>query len=493
MISKQYHFKIYIMKEEKIIVPTSGYLMLLVFVILFLGGITAIVVLQNPWFGISVFLAIVTMFGFIMVQPNGSRVLLLFGKYVGTVKKNGFYWVNPFYTKKGISLRASNFDSERLKVNDKLGNPIMISTILVWRVQNTYKAAFDVDNYENFVRVQTDAAVRKLASMYPYDNFADEGHTEDITLRSSVNEVSEALEKEIDERSSFSLKGGETAALQRIEDYFWNSNAIACYKETRNELLGENYSSKFSAWLAQGCLSPKLIFCELQKYEAERTKNDSTYWMFFELMWRDFFRFMGKKHENKIFQKGGTKEEIDSSWENDEALLQLWIEGRTGVPFIDANMRELAATGFMSNRGRQNVASFLVKDLLDEFGDKIKLFRDPTRGGLGTVLHEIATDIELGVFIKEVHIPIEKQVAAACEMLGLDPMYVANEGVFIAIVDPSVENEVLALMRNHEKGKNASIIGEITDEHPNKVVLKSLIGGKRIVSPLVGEQLPRIC
>jgi regulator of protease activity HflC (stomatin/prohibitin superfamily) len=135
-----------------------------------------------------------------MVNPNNSRVLLLFGKYVGTVKQNGFYWVNPFYTKKKISLRASNFDSERLKVNDKLGNPIMISTILVWKVHNTYKAAFDVDNYEHFVRVQTDAAVRKLASMYPYDNFADEGHDEDITLRSSVNEVSEALEKELEER-----------------------------------------------------------------------------------------------------------------------------------------------------------------------------------------------------------------------------------------------------------------------------------------------------
>lgn len=137
-----------------------------------------------------------------MVQPNASRVLLLFGKYIGTVKQNGFYWVNPFYTKKKISLRARNFDSERLKVNDKLGNPIMISTILVWRVQDTYKAAFDVDVYENFVRVQTDAAVRKLASMYPYDNFADEGTDEDITLRSSVNEVSTALEREIDERLS---------------------------------------------------------------------------------------------------------------------------------------------------------------------------------------------------------------------------------------------------------------------------------------------------
>ena len=190
------------MKEEKIIVPANGYLMLFVFLLLFFGSIAAIIALRTPWFGISIFIAILISPGFIMVQPNGSRVLLLFGEYVGTVKKNGFYWVNPFYTKKKISLRASNFDSERLKVNDKLGNPVMISTILVWRVHNTYKAAFDVDNYENFVRVQTDAAVRKLASMYPYDNFADEGVDEDITLRSSVNEVSNALEREIDERLS---------------------------------------------------------------------------------------------------------------------------------------------------------------------------------------------------------------------------------------------------------------------------------------------------
>ncbi|SDS00419.1 SPFH domain / Band 7 family protein [Formosa sp. Hel1_31_208] len=190
------------MKEEKIIVPANGYLMLLVFLILFFGSIATAIIKQNPEFLLFLPIAILIAPGFIMVQPNGSRVLLLFGKYIGTVKKNGYYWVNPFYTKKKISLRARNFDSERLKVNDKLGNPVMISTILVWRVQNTYKAAFDVDIYENFVRVQTDAAVRKLASMYPYDNFADEGHDEDITLRSSVNEVSNALEKEIDERLS---------------------------------------------------------------------------------------------------------------------------------------------------------------------------------------------------------------------------------------------------------------------------------------------------
>ncbi len=191
-----------LMKEEKIIVPANGYLMLFLFLLLFFGSIALFPITQTGWPVFGVILALVLAFGFLMVQPNGSRVLLLFGKYVGTVKKNGFYWVNPFYTKKKISLRASNFDSERLKVNDKLGNPIMISTILVWRVHNTYKAAFDVDNYENFVRVQTDAAVRKLASMYPYDNFADEGVDEDITLRSSVNEVSNALEKEIDERLS---------------------------------------------------------------------------------------------------------------------------------------------------------------------------------------------------------------------------------------------------------------------------------------------------
>lgn len=188
------------MKEENIIVPANGYLMLFVFLILLFGPIAAAIILKEPEFLFIIPIALIIAPGFTMVQPNGSRVLLLFGKYIGTIKQNGYYWVNPFYTKKKISLRARNFDSERLKVNDKLGNPIMISTILVWKVQDTYKAAFDVDVYENFVKVQTDAAVRKLASMYPYDNFADEGSDEDITLRSSVNEVSNALEKEIDER-----------------------------------------------------------------------------------------------------------------------------------------------------------------------------------------------------------------------------------------------------------------------------------------------------
>jgi regulator of protease activity HflC (stomatin/prohibitin superfamily) len=188
------------MKNEKTIKPSNGYVMLFLLLVLLIGSVFTCFYTENLYYIIISIASAFCIPGLILVNPNTSRVILLFGEYKGTIKSNGLYWANPLYKKKTISLRASNFDSERLKVNDKLGNPVMISTILVWRVTNTYKAAFEVDNYENFVRVQTDAAVRKLASMYPYDNFADEGHDEDITLRSSINEVSEALEKEIDER-----------------------------------------------------------------------------------------------------------------------------------------------------------------------------------------------------------------------------------------------------------------------------------------------------
>ncbi|MGM0392727.1 MAG: SPFH domain-containing protein [Bacteroidota bacterium] len=186
--------------NEKTSNPSNGYLMLFFIFLLFIASIAGFIMFRWPWFILLIFLSFFLAAGLILVNPNESRVLLLFGEYKGTVKQNGLFWVNPLFVKKKISLRARNFDSERLKVNDKMGNPIMISTILVWRVQDTYKAAFEVNNFENFVVVQTDAAVRKLASLYPYDNFADEGLDEDITLRSSLNEVSEALEKEVQER-----------------------------------------------------------------------------------------------------------------------------------------------------------------------------------------------------------------------------------------------------------------------------------------------------
>ncbi|MDF0706673.1 hydrogenase expression/formation protein HypE [Flagellimonas okinawensis] len=137
--------------------------------------------------------------------------------------------------------------------------------------------------------------------------------------------------------------------------------------------------------------------------------------------------------------------------------------------------------------------NFLVNDLLDVFGNKIHLFRDPTRGGVASVLSELADDTNLGISLKETDIPLDDQVAAACEILGLDPLFVANEGIFITIVDGEIAEAAVALMKKHEKSPRAACIGEFTSEHPKKVVMHSVIGGKRMVTPLLGEQLPRIC
>jgi deoxyribodipyrimidine photo-lyase len=167
----------------------------------------------------------------------------------------------------------------------------------------------------------------------------------------------------VDKRSVLNFKGGETAALERLKNYLWDTDLVQRYKETRNGLIGGEYSSKFSPWLAQGCLSPKMIYHEMKRYESERKKNKSTYWMVFEILWRDFFRLMAKKYGNKIFQEGGTKQATRFDWNENKSTFDLWANGKTGIPFIDANMKELNSTGFMSNRGRQNVASFLVKDL----------------------------------------------------------------------------------------------------------------------------------
>ena len=186
------------MKNEKEIKPGSGYLMLLVLLAVLAGMIIGVIVTKNPVILAFMLIVVLILRGFFVVNPNGSMVMVLFGAYKGTVRENGFFWANPFYSRQRISLRARNFDSERVKVNDKIGNPIMINVILVWQVNDTYKAAFDVDQYEEFVRVQTDAAVRKLAGSYPYDNFDDE--QAELTLRSGMDEVNEALENEITER-----------------------------------------------------------------------------------------------------------------------------------------------------------------------------------------------------------------------------------------------------------------------------------------------------
>lgn len=192
------------MKQEKDFKGSSGYLALFLVIVLIAASVLAIIYLPSIWIKIAAAIVILIMLvaigGFVIVNPNESSVLVLFGAYKGTIKTNGFYWVNPFFVKKKISLRARNLDSEPIKVNDKIGNPIMIGVVLVWKVENTFKAAFDVDDYEHFVTIQSEAAVRKMAGNFPYDNLEDEDAK--ITLRGGADEVNHMLEAEITERLS---------------------------------------------------------------------------------------------------------------------------------------------------------------------------------------------------------------------------------------------------------------------------------------------------
>ena len=167
----------------------------------------------------------------------------------------------------------------------------------------------------------------------------------------------------IDPRAVLEFKGGENSALLRMKYYFFETQLISKYKETRNGMVGPDYSSKFSAWLALGCISPRYIYNDLKKYEREFGANESTYWLIFELLWRDYFRFMMKKHNSKFFQQAGIQDKGINVNKHNKQQLQDWIDGNTGVDFIDANMLELKLTGFMSNRGRQNVASYFCNDL----------------------------------------------------------------------------------------------------------------------------------
>jgi len=185
-------------KQEGIYKAVSGYLMLLVLLLMILATIFSYME-GIYWLGVTLsFTVFLTGLGFTVVNPNESSILVLFGAYKGTIKKNGLFWVNPFFVRKKISLRARNFDSETIKVNDKIGNPIKIGCVLVWKVEDTYKAAFEVNDYIHFVQIQSETALRKLAGIYPYDNFED--HDAQITLRSGGAEVNPELEEEIRER-----------------------------------------------------------------------------------------------------------------------------------------------------------------------------------------------------------------------------------------------------------------------------------------------------
>eukprot|EP00571_Detonula_confervacea_P011083 CAMPEP_0172307404 /NCGR_PEP_ID=MMETSP1058-20130122/8282_1 /TAXON_ID=83371 /ORGANISM="Detonula confervacea, Strain CCMP 353" /LENGTH=562 /DNA_ID=CAMNT_0013019569 /DNA_START=160 /DNA_END=1844 /DNA_ORIENTATION=- len=197
------------------------------------------------------------------------------------------------------------------------------------------------------------------ASLDYMPKLADLGYSrEDIESVSSVDSRSAMPEN---------YRGGETFALARVKDYIWDKDLLKVYFDTRNGMIGSNYSTKFAPWLAHGNVSPRHIAQECRRYEKVRVENKSTYWVVFELLWRDYFKFFAKKQGNKIFHLGGTIGKGDHvnkrKWGMDPKHVQAWQDGMTGYPLVDANMRELAATGFMSNRGRQNVCSFLTIDM----------------------------------------------------------------------------------------------------------------------------------
>ncbi|WP_300655688.1 DASH family cryptochrome [Pseudomonas sp.] len=165
---------------------------------------------------------------------------------------------------------------------------------------------------------------------------------------------------------AFPFSGGETAAQARLRDYLWISQGVRHYKDTRNGLIGSEYSSKFSPWLANGSLSARRVVAELRRHEAQFGRNDSTYCLWLQLLWRDFFRWTLVRHGSALFKAGGVKATEHAPQRLDRGF-ERWCQGRTGMPLVDANMRELAATGFMSNRGRQVVASYLINDLQQDW------------------------------------------------------------------------------------------------------------------------------
>ncbi|MFD2099092.1 DASH family cryptochrome [Flagellimonas iocasae] len=162
--------------------------------------------------------------------------------------------------------------------------------------------------------------------------------------------------------TAFPFKGGSNSALDRVDHYFFQTQKLSEYKETRNGLIGADYSSKLSAWLANGSISPKTIYWKVKQFEKEYGSSSSSYWLIFELLWRDYFKYLALKHGNSLFKRNGILNK-PIPWKKDEMEITNWIEGKTEEPFVNANMIELKKTGWMSNRGRQNVASYFSKSL----------------------------------------------------------------------------------------------------------------------------------
>jgi deoxyribodipyrimidine photo-lyase len=295
------------------------------------------------------------------LQKIGSDLLILHGQpEVEIPKLAKVYSASCVYAKKEVSVeeKATDLSVEQALWKEKCE----LKTYSTSTLYNASDLPFSIrdipDQFTSFrKKTEKEAVIRKAFNAPLQLKTPTLPHSELPSLK-QLN----ASEVEPDQRAVLSFKGGETAAILRLHHYFEGSHAIAQYKETRNGLLGADYSSKFSAWLALGCISPRFIYQQLKQYEQTFQANESTYWLYFELLWRDYFRFMFKKHKAAFFKKKGFQNKSIETVENSERL-EKWIHGTTGQDFVDANMLELKLTGFMSNRGRQNVASYFCNEL----------------------------------------------------------------------------------------------------------------------------------
>lgn len=296
------------------------------------------------------------------LRALGSGLIVLRGKpEIEIPKVVTLYKAKKLYAKREVTFEEKQSEQLlQIELWKQQCEIITFSTSTLYHAQDLPFSIKDIpDVFSNFrKRVEKDATIRtvfeKPNSICSPELFATQFPTlDELGLSFS----------EIDTRAAITFVGGESDALIRMSHYFTETKSISQYKETRNGLIGADYSSKFSAWLALGCLSPREIYFELKKYESEFGANESTYWLVFELLWRDYFRFMMKKYSNKFFQQTGIQDKGISVNKHNIQMLQSWIDGTTGVDFVDANMLELKLTGFMSNRGRQNVASYLCNDL----------------------------------------------------------------------------------------------------------------------------------
>lgn len=296
------------------------------------------------------------------LRKKGSGLILLNGKPEEEIPKLAkMYGASKVFAKREVCFEEKQFDAEVEKALWKI--QCVFETYSTSTMYNASDLPFSIKNipdvFTNFrKRVEHETTVRPI-SITPETIHSP-------TIKPVAFPTIESLGfKSIptDKRTAFPFKGGESQALSRLNHYLFESHHIKNYKETRNELIGQAYSSKFSAWLANGSLSPKMVYHQVKHYEQLFGGNESTYWLIFEFLWRDFFRFAFKKYRAQLFHYQGIAAQRIPIRTNDSEKINQWIDGKTGDAFVDANMIELKTTGFMSNRGRQNVASYFIHEL----------------------------------------------------------------------------------------------------------------------------------